>query len=62
MELKEFPKDKSSYDQMLVIIDRLTKQAITISFHKMITALGMANLFVELVYRFSHTLESIVLD
>ena len=62
MDFKEFLKDKSGYNQILVIIDRLSKQAITIPCHKTITARGMADLFVQWVYRFSHTLESIVLD
>ena len=62
MDFKEFPKDKSGYDQILVIIDRLSKQAITIPCHKTITARGMADLFVQWVYRFGHTPESIVSD
>ena len=62
MDFKDFPKDKAGYDQILVIIDRLTKQAITIPCHKTITARGMAELFIQWVYRFGHTPESIVSD
>ena len=62
IDFKDFPKDKASFDQILVIIDRLSKQAITIPCHKTITARGMANLFVQWVYRFGHTPETIISD
>jgi len=47
MDFKDFPKDKAGYNQILVIIDRLTKQAITIPCHKTITARGIAELFIQ---------------
>lgn len=62
IDFKDFPKDKAGYDQIMVIIDRLSKQAITIPCHKTIDARGMANLFIQWVYRFGHTPESIVSD
>lgn len=62
IDFKDFPKDKAGFDQIMVIIDRLSKQAITIPCHKTITARGMANLFIQWVYRFGHTPETIVSD
>lgn len=62
IDFKEFPKDTSGYDQVMVIIDRLSKQAISIPCHKTIDARGMARLFVDWVYRFGHTPETIVSD
>jgi hypothetical protein len=62
IDFKDFPKDRNGYDQIMVIIDRLSKQAITIPCHKTITARGLASLFVQWVYRFGHTPETIVSD
>jgi transposase InsO family protein len=62
IDFKEFPKDKSGYDQIMVVIDRLSKQAISIPCHKTIDARGMADLFVQWVYRFGHTPETIISD
>jgi hypothetical protein len=60
MDFKEFPPDKQGYDCILVIIDRLGKDSVTIPCHKTIDARGLAVLFVQWVYRFGHTPESIV--
>ena len=62
IDFKEFPKDKAGYDQIMVVIDRLSKQAISIPCHKTIDARGMAELFVQWVYRFGHTPETIISD
>jgi hypothetical protein len=47
MDFKEFPWDQAGYNQVMVIIDRLSKQAISIPCHKTINARGMANLFIQ---------------
>ena len=47
INFKEFPKDKSSYDIIIVIVNRLSKQAISIPCNKTIDARGMAELFVQ---------------
>ena len=62
MDFKEFPRDRYGYDSILVIIDRLSKQAISIPCHKTITSKGLASLFIQWVYRFGHTPESIISD
>ena len=62
IDFKEFPKDKSGYDQIMVVIDRLTKHAVSIPCHKNIDARGMAHLFVQWVYRFGHTPDTIISD
>ncbi len=62
MDFKEFPKDKHGYDTILVIIDRLGKDSVTIPCHKTIDARGLAILFTQWIYRFGHTPESIVSD
>jgi hypothetical protein len=62
MDFKEFPKDKHGFDTILVFIDRLGKDAVTIPCHKNIDARGVATLFLQWIYRFGHTPESIVSD
>lgn len=62
MDFKDFPKDKHGYDRILVFIDRLSKVSITVPCHKDIDARGMATLFVQWIYRFGHTPETIVSD
>ena len=62
MDFKEFPKDKHGYDSILVFMDRLGKSSVTIPCHKTTDARQMAQLFIEWIYRFGHTPESIVSD
>ncbi len=62
MDFKEFPPDKHGYDSILVFIDRLGKDSVTIPCHKTIDSRGLATLFVQWIYRFGHTPDSIVSD
>jgi hypothetical protein len=50
MDFKEFLKDKYSYDAILVIIDRLGKDLITVPCYKAINARGLATLFIKWIY------------
>ncbi|KAM3065105.1 hypothetical protein ACMFMG_012250 [Clarireedia jacksonii] len=52
MDYCSFNKDKHGYDNVLVIIDRLSKQAITILCHKTVTARDQAKLYISYVYRY----------
>jgi transposase InsO family protein len=62
MDFKEFPTDKHGFDAILVFMDRLSKESVTIPCHKTTDARGMATLFVQWIYRFGHTPETIVSD
>jgi predicted aspartyl protease len=62
MDHKSFPKDARGYDEAFVIIDRFSKQAISIPCYKTITAEECARLFIEYVYRYKGAPESIVSD
>jgi transposase InsO family protein len=46
-----FPKDKHGYDNILVVVDRLSKQAVLIPCYKTTLVREMAQLFIEHVYR-----------
>jgi hypothetical protein len=52
MDYCSFNKDKHGFDNVLVIIDRLSKQAITIPCHKTIDAREQAKLYLTHVYRY----------
>jgi hypothetical protein len=62
MDFKSMPKDKFGYDIVFVVIDRLSKQAISIPCHQTITAEEMAQLYITYVYRYYGAPESIVSD
>jgi hypothetical protein len=62
MDYKDFPKDKHGFDRILVFIDRLGKDSVTIPCHQDIDARGTAQLFIQWIYRFGHTPETIVSD
>ena len=50
MDFKLMPKDKAGYDNIFVVIDCLSKQAVSIPCHKTITAKEMAWLYIVFIY------------
>jgi transposase InsO family protein len=62
MDFKSQPKDKHGYDCVWVVIDRLSKQAVSVPCHKTINAEQMAQLFITHIYRYFGPPESIVSD
>jgi hypothetical protein len=62
IDFKSMPKDKFGYDTVFVVIDRLSKQAISMLCYKTITAKGMAQLYITYVYRYYSAPQLIVLD
>jgi hypothetical protein len=50
MDFKEFLKDKHGYDAILVIIDRIRKDLVTVPYYKTIDARGLATLFIKWIY------------
>jgi hypothetical protein len=62
MDFCTFPTDKRGFDNIFVVVDRLTKRPISIPTHKTITAKGLAALFIDHVYRYKGPPETIVSD
>jgi hypothetical protein len=62
MDFKSFPRDKHGYDSILVFIDRLGKDSVSIPCYKTTDATGLAQLFIQWIYRFGHCPESITSD
>lgn len=62
MDFKSAPKDKHGFDNIYVVIDRLSKQAVSIPCHKEVTAEGMARLFIRYIYSYFGPPDSIVSD
>jgi len=50
MDFKEFPKDKYSYNTILVIINRLGKDSVIIPCYKTINTRSLAILFIRWIY------------
>jgi hypothetical protein len=46
-----FPKDKHGYNNILVIVNRLSKQVVLLLCYKTTSVREMAQLFIEHVYR-----------
>jgi transposase InsO family protein len=62
MDYCSFNQDKYGYDNILVIIDRLSKQAITIPCYKTIDAREQARLYLMHVYRYYGPLTTMLSD
>ena len=62
MDFTEGPKTKNGFDNILVIVDRLSKRAISVPCHKTVTSKETANLFLQWVYRMYGPPDSIVSD
>jgi hypothetical protein len=56
------PKDKYSYDNVFVVVDRLSKQSISTPCYKEVTAEDMARIYITHIYRYYGPPESIVSD
>jgi hypothetical protein len=55
-------KDKDGYDVVYVVVDRMSKQAISTACYKTVIAKEMAGMYISSVYRYFGPLESIVSD
>src|ERR1700678_2690416 len=62
MDFKSMPRDKHGFDTVFVVIDRLSKQAISIPCYKTVTASDMATMFISHISRYFGPPESIVSD
>jgi hypothetical protein len=62
MDFKSMPIDKHGYNTIFVVVDRLSKQAISAPCFQTVTAEDMAKLFISHVYKYYRPLQTIVLD
>ena len=62
MDFKSAPKDQKGFDNIYVVIDRLTKQSISMPCHKEVTVEDMASLFIRYIYCYYGPPDSIVSD
>jgi RNase H-like domain found in reverse transcriptase/Reverse transcriptase (RNA-dependent DNA polymerase)/Integrase zinc binding domain/Integrase core domain/Retroviral aspartyl protease len=62
MDFKSAPKDKQGYDNILVVICRLTKKPVSIPCLKTATAKDIAQLYITNIYRHHGVPDSIVSD
>ena len=62
MDYKSFPTDKRGYDTLWVVVDRLSKQAVSIPCFKTVTAKDMAEMYIQHIYRHRGAPQTIVSD
>ena len=49
MDFKSFPVDKEGYDYLFVVMNRLSKQVVSVPYHKTVNARDLAELFLKYV-------------
>jgi hypothetical protein len=62
MDFKSFPRDKNGYNAILVVVDRLSKQAFSLPYFKTTNAKGIAELYIQHIYHTKGVLDTIVSD
>ena len=62
MDFKSFLVDKEGYDCLFVVIDRLSKQAVSVPCYKTVNARDLAELFLKHVWCREGFPDSIVSD
>jgi hypothetical protein len=62
MDFKSFPPNKQGYDNIIVFINRLSKEAILIPYTKEAIAKDLAKMFYIYIYKYYNIPKSIVLD
>ena len=62
MDFKSFPRDKNSYNAILVVIDQLSKQAFSLPCFKTTNTKGIAELYIQHIYCIKGVLDTIILD
>jgi hypothetical protein len=60
MDFKAFPRNKNGYNTILVVVDRLSKQAFSLPYYKTTTAKEIAELYIQHIYRSKGDLNTIV--
>jgi hypothetical protein len=62
VDFKSFPPNKQGYNNIIVFINRLSKEAVLIPYTKEAIAKDLAEMFYIHVYRYYNVPKSIVLD
>jgi hypothetical protein len=62
MDFKLFPKDAYSYNAAFIVINWLYKQSVSLPCFKTTTVKDIAHLYINNIYRFYSTPESIISD
>jgi transposase InsO family protein len=62
IDFKSMPPSKEGYDMVFVVIDRFSKQAVSLPCHKAITAEDIARFYIDVIFRYKDPSESIISD
>ena len=50
MDFKSFPKDKHGYNIAFIVVNQLSKQAVSLPYFKTITAKDIARIYMDNIY------------
>ena len=62
MDFKSISVDKEGYNMVFVVINRLSKQAISLFYYKIITSEDIARFYISAIYRYKDPSKFIVLN
>ena len=62
IDFKSFPYNKNGYNTILVVINRLSKQAFSLPYFKTTTIKDIAELYIQHIYYIKGVLDTIILD
>ena len=62
IDFKSFPCNKNGYNAILIVINRLNKQAFSLPYFKTTTIKDIAELYIQHIYYMKGVLDIIVLD
>ena len=62
MDFKSIPPSKEGYNIIFVVIDYFNKQAVFLFCYKIVTAEDIARLYIDAIFRYKGSSESIISD
>jgi transposase InsO family protein len=62
IDFKSFPHNKNGYNAILVVIDRLSKQAFSLPYFKTTTTKDIAELYIQYIYYTKGVPDTIISD
>jgi len=62
IDFKSFPRNKNGYNIILIVINRLNKQAFSLFYFKTTNAKGIAELYIQHIYYIKGVLDTIILN
>jgi transposase InsO family protein len=62
MNFKSMPPSKEGYNMVFVVINRLSKQAVSFPYYKTVTAEDIVRFYINIIFRYKDPPDSIISD